>query len=180
MGHRSIQVTVDTYGHLIAGADISWMDRPDTTPQTDANPAQTPQTEEKDDATDTPQWIVPAEVTGGGGGTRTYDLRSRDRIAVPLEKSRNRRCDGRDLRPKNRHFALRRGLSPSHFRSRVRPCSTRNSKVISTQAGDVVSSSRLHWVKVLYHGQECPCSNCLQRFCWPAHAAEGGCAPQSS
>jgi len=94
MGHRSIQVTVDTYGHLIAGADISWMDRPDTTPQTDANPAQTPQTEEKDDATDTPQWIVPAEVIGGGGWTRTNDLRPRDSLAVPLNRSRDRRCDG--------------------------------------------------------------------------------------
>jgi len=29
MGHSSIQVTVDTYGHLIPGADISWVDRLD-------------------------------------------------------------------------------------------------------------------------------------------------------
>src|SRR5215469_16998628 len=29
MGHSSIQVTVDTYGHLIAGADIAWADKPD-------------------------------------------------------------------------------------------------------------------------------------------------------
>jgi integrase len=26
MGHSSIQVTVDTYGHLIPGADINWVD----------------------------------------------------------------------------------------------------------------------------------------------------------
>ena len=29
MGHSSIQITVDTYGHLIPGADISWVDRLD-------------------------------------------------------------------------------------------------------------------------------------------------------
>ena len=29
MGHSSIQITVDTYGHLIPGADISWIDRLD-------------------------------------------------------------------------------------------------------------------------------------------------------
>jgi hypothetical protein len=29
MGHSSIQVTVDTYGHLIPGADIAWADRLD-------------------------------------------------------------------------------------------------------------------------------------------------------
>jgi integrase len=29
MGHSSIQITVDTYGHLIPGADIAWIDRLD-------------------------------------------------------------------------------------------------------------------------------------------------------
>ena len=42
MGHSSIQITVDTYGHLIPGADIAWVDRLDakTTPQQNATPAQ--------------------------------------------------------------------------------------------------------------------------------------------
>ncbi len=31
MGHSSIQITVDTYGHLIPGADIKWIDRLDET-----------------------------------------------------------------------------------------------------------------------------------------------------
>ncbi len=35
MGHSSIQITVDTYGHLVPGADISWADRLDA-----ANPGQ--------------------------------------------------------------------------------------------------------------------------------------------
>ena len=29
MGHSSIQIIVDTYGHLIPGADIKWIDRLD-------------------------------------------------------------------------------------------------------------------------------------------------------
>lgn len=29
MGHSSIQVTVDTYGHLVPGADVSYIDRLD-------------------------------------------------------------------------------------------------------------------------------------------------------
>ena len=42
MGHSSIQITVDTYGHLTPGADIAWVDRLDskTTQQQNATPAQ--------------------------------------------------------------------------------------------------------------------------------------------
>jgi hypothetical protein len=42
MGHSSIQVTVDTYGHLIPGANINWVDGLDrrTTPQQNATSAQ--------------------------------------------------------------------------------------------------------------------------------------------
>ncbi len=42
MGHSSIQITVDTYGDLIPGADIKWIDRLDeiTSPQQTATPAQ--------------------------------------------------------------------------------------------------------------------------------------------
>lgn len=42
MGHSSIQITVDVYGHLIPGADIGWMDRQDseTSPQPNATQAQ--------------------------------------------------------------------------------------------------------------------------------------------
>jgi len=41
MGHSSIQVTVDTYAHLIPGANVNWVDRLDspTTPQQDATQA---------------------------------------------------------------------------------------------------------------------------------------------
>lgn len=41
-GSRSIQITVDTYGHLVPGADISWADRLDAAAATQQNatPAQ--------------------------------------------------------------------------------------------------------------------------------------------
>jgi integrase len=45
MGHSSIQVTVDIYGHLIPGANVSYVDRLDArlteTPQTSATKTQT-------------------------------------------------------------------------------------------------------------------------------------------
>jgi hypothetical protein len=42
MGHSSIQITVDTYGHVISGADTNWVDGLDrkTTQQKNATPAQ--------------------------------------------------------------------------------------------------------------------------------------------
>jgi integrase len=77
MGHSSIQVTVDIYGHLIPGANVSFVDRLDkalgqeekTTPQQNATQAQLPERSESE---------IPAELVdliGGGGRTRTYDLR---------------------------------------------------------------------------------------------------------
>ena len=51
MGHSSIQITVDTYGHLIPGANANWVDGLDrkTTPPQHATPA-LPETEELEDA----------------------------------------------------------------------------------------------------------------------------------
>jgi integrase len=77
MGHSSIQVTVDIYGHLIPGANVSFVDSLDrvpeetekTTPQQNATQAQPPENCGSD---------IPAEVAdliGGGGWTRTNDLR---------------------------------------------------------------------------------------------------------
>jgi hypothetical protein len=44
MGHRSIQVTIDVYGHLIPGENVAWIDTLDKTPQkvtaTDAHAGQ--------------------------------------------------------------------------------------------------------------------------------------------
>ena len=33
MGHRSIQVTIDVYGHLIPGENVAWIDTLDHVPQ---------------------------------------------------------------------------------------------------------------------------------------------------
>jgi len=79
MGHSSIQVTVDIYGHLIPGANVSFVDRLDVDEKSDekaeegqqqnATQAQLPSEAE------TPIPSELADLIGGGGRTRTYDLR---------------------------------------------------------------------------------------------------------
>ena len=76
MGHSSIQVTVDIYGHFIPGANVSFVDRLDEIPadeatsrQQSASPAQPSEMEIPPDL----RQVI--ESTGGGGRTRTYDLR---------------------------------------------------------------------------------------------------------
>ena len=70
MGHSSIQVTVDTYGHLIPGADVSWVDALD--PATNSQQTATKQQQSQDEEpVDSPETI---EKIGGGGWTRTNDL----------------------------------------------------------------------------------------------------------
>jgi integrase len=77
MGHSSIQITADIYGHLVPGANVSYVDLLDenpeapleTTPPQNATPAQLPENRESE---------IPAEVAdliGGGEWTRTTDLR---------------------------------------------------------------------------------------------------------
>jgi integrase len=77
MGHSSIQVTIDIYGHLIPGADVCFVDRldeilvekPETTPQQSAPPAQQGEMEAS------PDLLQVVEGFGGGAWTRTTDLR---------------------------------------------------------------------------------------------------------
>jgi integrase len=77
MGHSSIQVTVDIYGHLIPGANVSFVDSLDRAPE---EPEKTTQQQNATQA-QPPENCgsgIPAEVTdliGGGGWTRTNDLR---------------------------------------------------------------------------------------------------------
>ena len=70
MGHSSIQVTVDTYCHLIPGANVKWVDQLDSTlsPQQLATKMQQ---STDDEFTGSGQRI---ENAGGGGRTRTDDL----------------------------------------------------------------------------------------------------------
>ena len=71
LGHSSIQVTVDTYGHLIPGGNIGWVDALDakTTPHESA-----PQTQPafEDASPDIPQVL---ESFGGPTRIRTWDRR---------------------------------------------------------------------------------------------------------
>jgi integrase len=65
MGHSSIQITVDTYGHLIPGADIAWVDRLDTqiTAQESANQAQTPNNDRERESVEVIEkiWLPPRD-----------------------------------------------------------------------------------------------------------------------
>jgi integrase len=82
MGHSSIQLTVDTYGHLIPGADVRFVDNLDdvlekakaseeqkNAAHESASPAQVPQNR---DTAISPEVV---DLVGGGGWTRTSDLR---------------------------------------------------------------------------------------------------------
>jgi integrase len=77
MGHSSIQVTVDIYGHLIPGANVSFVDSLDRVPE---EPAKTTQQQNATQAQqpENCETGISSEVTdliGGGGWTRTNDLR---------------------------------------------------------------------------------------------------------
>ena len=76
MGHSSIQVTVDIYGHLIPGANVSFIDSLDAVPTEEKTSLQLPATSAQPAEQEHEE--IPAEVVerlGGGGRTRTYDLR---------------------------------------------------------------------------------------------------------
>jgi integrase len=77
MGHSSIQVTVDIYGHLIPGANVSFIDKLDEMPveEAETTPHQSaPGAHQGENELDGEIAQV-ADLIGGGGRTRTYDLR---------------------------------------------------------------------------------------------------------
>jgi hypothetical protein len=71
MGHSSIQVTVDTYGHLIPGGNIAWVDALDeqTSQQQNATPAQ------QGGRSQIVKMRQVIQNNGAGEGNRTPDLR---------------------------------------------------------------------------------------------------------
>ena len=76
LGHASIQLTVDIYGHLIPGADVSFVDRLDEKPKKvakDTKPPATPAQPRENAETEIPLEVV--DLLGGGAWTRTTDLR---------------------------------------------------------------------------------------------------------
>jgi hypothetical protein len=77
MGHSSIEVTVDTYGHLVPGTDIAWADKPDTAATIPQVSAIQTQPEENEPNGESPQLL---ENIGGPARIRTLD----QRIMSPL------------------------------------------------------------------------------------------------
>jgi hypothetical protein len=86
MGHSSIQITVDTYGHLVPGADISWVDRLDskTTPQQSATGTQPPETAEEEDGVELAEntWLPPRDSNPDMLIQSQYIFRVRDKMCV--------------------------------------------------------------------------------------------------
>jgi len=77
MGHSSIQVTVDTYGHLIPGANVAFVDTLDTKVESTGGTS-TQQSATQAQLVEGETNSIPSEVVdliGGGGWTRTNDLR---------------------------------------------------------------------------------------------------------
>ena len=77
MGHSSIQVTVDIYGHLIPGANVAYVDRLDEKllehGLSRLQPSVTPAPPDRKDNVEIPPYVV--DLIGGGGRDRTADLR---------------------------------------------------------------------------------------------------------
>jgi hypothetical protein len=80
MGHSSIQITVDTYGHLIPGADINWIDGLDrkTSTQHNATPAQ------PEVLQDEPESLEVVDKDGERGRNRTYNLLIKSQLLCQL------------------------------------------------------------------------------------------------
>jgi integrase len=77
MGHSSIQVTVDTYGHLIPGANVSFVDKVDELPKQEEKTTlhqSAPETHQAQNDVE-PEVAEVADLIGGGAWTRTTDLR---------------------------------------------------------------------------------------------------------
>jgi len=81
LGHSTIAVTVDLYGHLVPGANIAFIDQLDvkTSPQPNATQAQPKQN------TDSSKGTEMIEIYGSPGQIRTADLRFRKPLLYPSE-----------------------------------------------------------------------------------------------
>jgi integrase len=88
MGHSSIQVTVDVYGHLVPGADIAWVDRLDgkTGRQQSATPAQPDANQASEEGEVLSPEVVDALRVKDGerGRNRTYNLLIKSQLLCQL------------------------------------------------------------------------------------------------
>ena len=75
MGHSSIQVTADIYGHIIPGADIKWVDGLDreASPQQNATQAEPEAETETEPETEPAQAIANTEDVGERGRNRIHN-----------------------------------------------------------------------------------------------------------
>lgn len=69
MGHSTIQITVDTYGHLIPGANIGCVDQLDTTPKSAHNPHTPTEGKSRDSAQAVDSLVEPGEIRTGDFST---------------------------------------------------------------------------------------------------------------
>ena len=81
LGHSSISITVDLYGHLVPSANIAWVDRLDqeASPRQNATPAQLDKDVEEAAA------MGVLEKGGSPGVIRTPDQRFRKPLLCPSE-----------------------------------------------------------------------------------------------
>jgi integrase len=82
MGHSSIKLTVDTYGHMVPGSNVRYIDRLDnreTSPPKNANPAQTRGARRMSNS------LQVIGKNGAPGETRTPDLQIRSLPLYPTE-----------------------------------------------------------------------------------------------
>jgi len=86
MGHSSIQVTVDTYGHLIPGANINWVDGLDreTSPEQNATQAQPELKSEKEPEAEPSEVILEPQDVGERGRNRTFNLLIKSQLLCQL------------------------------------------------------------------------------------------------
>jgi integrase len=86
MGHSTIQVTADVYGHLIPGANISWVDRLDeqSSPQQNATPTQPAEQEEKDASIERGELVEGKGDCGERGRNRTFNLLIKSQLLCQL------------------------------------------------------------------------------------------------
>jgi integrase len=86
MGHSSIQITVDTYGHLIPGANIKWVDGLDraTSSQQNATPAQLEAAPARDPEMKSLELADAANDVGERGRNRTFNLLIKSQLLCQL------------------------------------------------------------------------------------------------
>ena len=86
MGHSSIQITVDTYGHLVPGANINWVDALDkkSSPQQNATEAQLHTAETSEPMPKPLEAIDDVEDVGERGRNRTYNLLIKSQLLCQL------------------------------------------------------------------------------------------------